>query len=226
MSVIPGTGTRAARRRLANVRRDLQRYFELDSRTGNPTALEKLAIVLKSPGLHAVVVYRFTSWLHRALGCGPLRIVPKIAYFVLDTVVIVLWGIHIDKDARIGPGLYIGHFSGVLIGPATMGSDCNISHGVTIGRRAGGERGVPTLGDRVWVGTGSVLFGGIHVGDGTTIGPLTVVGRNLPSRVLAMGNPMRVLRREYDNSADIYGRNRCLAAEAPPAAQAGPAKPD
>lgn len=209
MTAIPGTGAKKARiPMLANVRRDLRRYFELDSRTGNPSTLEKLAIVLKSPGLHAVLVYRFTSCLQRNLRFAPLRIVSKIIYFVLDTLVIAVWGIHIDKDACIGPGLYIGHFSGVLIGPVTIGCDCNISHGVTIGRRAGGDPSVPTLGDRVWVGTGSVLFGGIRIGNGTTIGPLSVVGRNLPSRVLAMGNPLRVLRRDYDNSADIYGRKR------------------
>jgi serine O-acetyltransferase len=192
-------------RMFANVRRDLQRYFALNSRNGAPSFFEKLAIVADTPGLHATLVYRFASWGNRNLRFLPLRIAMKLVYFVLDKLMIVLWGIHIDKDARIGPGLYVGHFSGILIGPVVMGRDCNISHGVTIGRRAGRDTGVPTLGDRVWIGTGCVLFGGIRIGDGTTIGPLTVVGRNVPARMLVMGNPMRLLRRDYDNSADIYG---------------------
>ena len=202
----------------AYVRRDLQRYFDLDSRTGKPSLGEKLAIVAMTPGVHAVLVFRFTSWLDRTIRWAPLRIVPKVVYMVLDMLVIILWGIHIHRDARIGPGLYIGHFSGVLIGPVVMGRDCNVSHNVTIGRRAGGDPGVPTIGDRGWIGTGCVLFGGIRVGDGTTIGPLTVVGRNLPPRVMVMGNPLRFLSREHDNHADIYGPRaaRAQGAEARP----------
>jgi serine O-acetyltransferase len=202
---LPRTAAGGASPPFALVRRDLQRYFALNSRDGRPSLLEKIAIVAGSPGLHAVLVYRLGSWAGRRARFAPLRHALRIASFVLDHLVIALWGIHVDRDARIGPGLYIGHFGGVLIGPVTMGSDCNISHNVTLGRRAGGDPGVPALGDRVWIGVGSVLFGGIRVGDGTTIGPLTVVARNLPPRVLVMGNPMRLLRREYDNSADIYG---------------------
>ncbi|HET9651737.1 MAG TPA: hypothetical protein VFP36_06085 [Usitatibacter sp.] len=195
-------------RAFANVRRDVQRYFGLESGDGAPSLLRKLAIVANSPGLHAVLVYRFASWGNRGLRFTPLRVPMKVVYFLLDKLMSMLWGIHIDKDARIGPGLYIGHFGGILIGPVTMGRDCNISHNVTMGRRAGGDRSVPTLGDRVWIGTGCVLFGGIRIGDGTTVGPLTVVGRNVPARVLVMGNPMKLLRRDYDNTADIYGPPR------------------
>ncbi|MGH7945632.1 MAG: hypothetical protein ACREF9_11555 [Opitutaceae bacterium] len=81
-----------------------------------------------------------------------------------------------------------------------------------MGRRAGGSKALPTFGDRVWIGTGSVIFGGIHIGEGVTIGPLTVVARSLPPRVLVAGNPLRLLRKNYDNSAEVYGdrsRKRC-----------------
>jgi len=44
-------------------------------------------------------------------------------------------------------------------------------------------------------------------GDGTTIGPLTVVGCNWQPRVLVTGNPMGIVRRDHDNSAEIYGLN-------------------
>jgi acetyltransferase-like isoleucine patch superfamily enzyme len=44
-------------------------------------------------------------------------------------------------------------------------------------------------------------------GDGATIGPLTVVGCNLQPRVLVTGNPMRIVRRDYGNSAEINGPN-------------------
>jgi serine O-acetyltransferase len=126
---------------------------------------------------------------------------------VLQRIGVILWGIYIHVRAEIDGGLHVSHFGGVIIGPIKMGKDCNIAHGVTIGKRAGGNPGVPTIGDRVWIGCGSVVFGGITIGDGATIGPLTVVGRNLQPRVLVTGNPMRIVRRDYDNSAEIYGPN-------------------
>ncbi len=188
------------------LRRDLQRYYSLDSSNGNPGVFEKLRIIIDAPGLQAVAVYRFGSWLNRVVHASLLRLPLKFVYYLLDKLCIIFWGIHIDEHAEIGGGLYIGHFSGVLIGPVRMGCDCNVAHQVTIGRRADGAGGVPTIGDRVWIGVGSVLFGNIHVGDGVTIGPNSVVSRNLPSRVMVMGYPLRVLRRDHDNTATIYGR--------------------
>lgn len=161
-----------------------------------------------SPGLHATLIYRFGSWVNRTFSFRVIRAPFKLIYGVLDRVSVVLWGIHIDDRADIGPGLYIAHPGGILVGPVRMGKDCNIAHHVTIGRRVDLENGVPTFGDRVWIGTQSVVFGGIRIGDGVTIGPLTVVARNLPARALVMGNPMRVLRLDYDNSAEIYGAGR------------------
>jgi serine acetyltransferase len=62
----------------------------------------------------------------------------------------------------------------------------------------------------------------VTLGDGATVGPLTVVARSVPPRTLVMGNPMRVVQINYDNSAEIYGAERTasrLRAElpAPPA---------
>lgn len=188
------------------IRRDFERYLSLDGREGRRGFLEGLRVLYDAPGLHAVLVYRFGSWINRTVRFKPARIPLKLIYHVLEKLCVMLWGIHIAEGAEIGGGLYIGHFSGVLIGPVKMGRDCNIAHQVTIGERADGKRGMPVLGNRVWVGAGSVIFGGIHIGDGVTIGPLTVVSRNLPPRVLVMGNPMRLLRKDYDNSMEVYGK--------------------
>jgi serine O-acetyltransferase len=194
-------------RRCARLRRDFARYCRIDSRDGNPGTLEKLRICLDSPGLQALVVYRFGSWVNRTIRFKLFRIPLKLIYYVLDKLTIIFWGIHIDEGADIGGGFYIGHCGGVLIGPARIGFDCSIGQQVAIGRRADGVPGVPTLGNRVWVGAGSILFGGITIGEGATIGPLTVVSRNLPPRILVIGNPMKVLRRNYDNSTAIDGAN-------------------
>ena len=52
-----------------------------------------------------------------------------------------------------------------------------------------------TIGDRCWIGAGAIILGGVTIGEGTTIGAGAVVTRDLPSRVLAVGNPARVLRK-------------------------------
>jgi serine O-acetyltransferase len=190
----------------ATVGRDIRRYMRSDSRDGHPRLCEKLHIFFGSPGLQSVLVYRFSSWVERSVHFTLIRYPLKLICYTLQKLCIICWGIHIDARAQIGGGLYIGHFGGVLIGPIHMGSDCNIAQQVTIGRRAGNDTGVPIIGDRVWIGAGSIVFGGIHIGDGVTIGPLTVVARSLPAKVLVMGNPMRLLRKDYDNSAEIYGK--------------------
>ncbi len=194
------------------VRRDMRRYFALDGAGERSSVLTKLRILIDSPGLHAIAVYRFGSWVKRKVKFKLLRYPLNIAYFILDKIVIICWGIHIDQRAEIGGGLYIGHFSGVLIGPVKMGRDCNLAHQITIGRRADGRGGVPILGDRVWIGCGAIVFGGITIGDGVTIGPATVVSRNLPPRALVMGNPMKILSRDHDNTAEIYGRDAVTSA--------------
>jgi len=197
----------APERPFSRVRRDIQRYSDYWHADGRIGYWQGLRLLLDEPGLQAVVVYRFGSWVDRRVRFPLLRYPLKLLYYILHKLMIVLWGIYIDSGAEIGAGFYVGHFGGIIVGPGKIGRDCNIAPGVIIGRRAGNvASGVPTLGDRVWVGAHSVLFDGITIGDGVTIGPLTVVGRNLPPRVLVIGNPLRVLRKDYDNSAEIYGR--------------------
>lgn len=211
-------------------KRDLGRYFALDSADGHPTLREKVRIVFDAPQLQAIAAYRFGSWVNRNVRSKVAKVPLKIAYHAMDKAAHALWGIHIDEGADIGGGLYIGHPGDVLIGPVKMGEDCNITNQVILGRRSDGrgKGGTPTIGDRVWIGTGSMLFGDIEVGSGATIGPLTVVGRNVAPHSLVMGNPMQVLRRDWDNSHQIYGTGDVR--EAPlssmkPAAQRRPTEP-
>lgn len=51
-----------------------------------------------------------------------------------------------------------------------------------------------TIGDDVWIGTGSIILPGVNIGSGTTIGAGSVVTSDIPSNVLAFGVPCRVIR--------------------------------
>lgn len=104
-------------------------------------------------------------------------------------------GISIEHGADIAPGLYIGHFGGIVVGNgAKVGSDCDISQGVTIGASGEGERrGSPVIGQRVYVGPGAKLCGPITVGDGARVDANAVVNRDVPAGATAVGIPARVV---------------------------------
>lgn len=51
-----------------------------------------------------------------------------------------------------------------------------------------------TIGNNVWIGGHAVITPGITIGDNTIIGAGSVVTRNIPSNVVAAGNPCRVIR--------------------------------
>lgn len=102
-------------------------------------------------------------------------------------------GYDISPCAEVGPGLYVApHPGGVVVHPdARIGKNCNLHHGVTIGRKHRGRRtGVPRIGDNVWIGPGAKLIGAITVGSDAVIGPNCVVSEDVPQgAVLAVARP-------------------------------------
>ena len=62
-------------------------------------------------------------------------------------------------------------------------------------RRAGWELGAPiTIQDGAWLGGGVIVCPGVTIGQNTVVGAGSVVVRDLPAGVLAVGNPARVVR--------------------------------
>ena len=105
------------------------------------------------------------------------------------------YGFDISPTTSIEPGLFLGHFSGVVISPyAVLGANINIAQGVTIGATSRGERiGAPTLEDRVWVGANAILVGKITIGREALIAPGAYVNFDVPSRAVVLGNPGKVV---------------------------------
>ena len=82
-------------------------------------------------------------------------------------------------------------------GEAVFGDNCDIAHGVTVGQaNRGSRKGCPTIGNKVWIGTGAVLVGKITVGDNVLIAPNAFVNFDVPSNSIVLGNPARVIPRE------------------------------
>ena len=86
-------------------------------------------------------------------------------------------GIEIHPGAVIGPGFFIDHGMGVVIGEtAEIGADVTLYHGVTLGGTSleKGKRH-PTIGDRVVIGAGAKVLGAITIGEDSRIGANAVV---------------------------------------------------
>lgn len=107
----------------------------------------------------------------------------------------VVFGYQIPFSTKIGKGLYLGHFGNIIINSkTTIGENCNIAQGVTIGFISrGAKKGAPKIGDNVWIGANSVVVGSIKIGDGALIAPLTFINFDIPENAVVSGNPAKIL---------------------------------
>ena len=60
------------------------------------------------------------------------------------------------------------------------------------------------IGDNVWIGAGCTILPGVHIGENSVIGAGSVVTRDIPANVLAVGNPCRVLREIGERDKEFY----------------------
>lgn len=63
------------------------------------------------------------------------------------------------------------------------------------------------IGNNVWVGANSVILPGVHIGDNSVIGAGSVVTKDIPANVVAVGNPCRVLREINENDMKFFYKN-------------------
>lgn len=161
----------------STVRADVARLGEEDN------SLRGLVRGLLSQGFLAVLVYRFFRWFHeRRFPTQPFR-------FFFERLIEITTGISIPAQTRIGKGLRIHHFGGIIIhSDVTIGESCTIYQGVTLGD-LGGWGGAPRVGNFVVVGAGAKVVGPIEVGDGCRIGANAVVRTSVPPGCLAVGVP-------------------------------------
>lgn len=99
--------------------------------------------------------------------------------------------INIPAEVKAGPGLFLSHLGRVIVHPDTvMGSNVNLATGITIGQcNRGAKKGVPTIGNQVWIGTNAVIVGKITIGDDVLIAPGAYVNTDVPSHSIVIGNP-------------------------------------
>jgi serine O-acetyltransferase len=145
---------------------------------------------LLAPGFWAVALHRLGNARMRVKSKA-LRAPLTFAYRGAFHGVIALWGIDLPYNIRVGRRLRIEHHGCLMIGARQIGDDVIIRHSVTIGLRQRNRNEFPTIGNRVEIGPGACIVGGITIGDGAYIGPNSVVARNVHPGVALVGIPPR-----------------------------------
>ena len=186
-----------SRRVLGALREDWRRYY------GDGASARELPHALLAQGLWACAEYRFGVWARREAP-APIRPVAVFLSIFTHLVVESLTGISISPGARIGPGLYIGHFGSIIVNKgAALGAGCTLSQEVTIGQDVTPPYGVPTVGRGVYFAPGVKAFGEITIGDHVAIGANAVVRESLPDRAIAVGIPARVVRIQEPDEVSV-----------------------
>ena len=185
----------------STLKKDLDAIMDRD-----PAARGRASAMLLYPSFHVLVFHRFAHPLWQGGFRTLARWLMQLARW--------LTGIEIHPAARIGPGFFIDHGMGVVIGETSVvGKNVTLYHGVTLGGTmpavdASAQRHVkrhPTLGDNVIVGAGAQILGPIEVGSCARVGGNSVVTRNVADGVTVVGVPARPLpSKKADDSFSAY----------------------
>lgn len=107
--------------------------------------------------------------------------------------------IYVGDDTMFGPNVTVAT-AGHPILPALREQVYQYNMPVFIGRNC-------------WIGAGAILLPGVHIGDGTVIGAGSVVTKDIPANVVAVGNPCRVLRPIGARDREYYFKERKIPPE-------------
>ena len=127
------------------------------------------------------------------------------------------WGgkhVHFGKNVYANFGLTLVDDTHIYVGDGTMfGPNCVIA---TAGHPIDSELrerqlqyNIPVhIGKNCWLGAGVLVMPGVTIGDNSVIGAGSVVTKDIPANVIAVGNPCRVLREIGEHDKEYYFKDR------------------
>lgn len=176
-------GVKIMKRLLNELYEDAKNIQEKD-----PAAKNILYVILLYQGFHSLIYYRIGHFFYKHRLYFIARLVSQIARF--------LTGIEIHPGAKIGRRLFIDHGMGIVIGETTtIGDDCTIYHGVTLGGTGKDKnKRHPDIGNNVMVGCGAKILGPIRIGDNVKIGANAVVTKNIEDNQTVVGIPAKSIQ--------------------------------
>lgn len=168
---------------------DVQRHRELFKLPPLTSGL-KICISMFSPRFVPVLLCR-TALKFQSLGLS----VPARCISLLNFVV---FGIEIATTCKIGPGLFLPHTHGTVIGAISIGKNATIYQGVTLGAKDldftydAAHR--PIIGDAVFLGAGAKVLGGLTLGNNVTVAANAVLLESVPDDVVVGGIPAKIIK--------------------------------
>lgn len=176
---------------------DIKKYKKY---SGNKPAI---FLILTNQGLWALCVYRLSNGIYKSKLPNIIKRILLVFAVIWQKWIEIVTGISLPYSCKIGAGFYIGHFGGIIINAsASIGSNCNISQGVTIGVSGRGEkRGVPHIGDNVYMGVNAVIAGKISIGDNCVVGANSLVVNSVEANKTVLGVPAVVIN---SNTSKAY----------------------
>ena len=115
------------------------------------------------------------------------------------------------RSITVGANTFVNYnLTALDVATITIGRDCQLGPNVQLltpthplaaqPRRDKLEAALPiVLGDNVWLGGGVIVLPGVSIGDNSVIGAGSVVTKDVPANVIAVGNPARVIRAVPDD---------------------------
>ena len=144
-------------------------------------------------GFWAIFWHRFGNW-RMSLKSRMLRVPFTLLYRFMTKICEMLCGISLPYTVILGRRVTIEHFGGMVLVADQIGDDVTIRQNTTFGiARVAERQSRPTIGNRVDVGVGAVILGGITIGDDAVIGANAVVVRDVPPGAVVGGVPARIL---------------------------------
>ena len=127
------------------------------------------------------------------------------------------WGgkhVHFGKNVYANFGLTIVDDTHIYVGDYTLFAPnvvvATAGHPIDPELRARGLQynAAVHIGKNCWIGAGALIMPGVTIGDNTVIGAGSVVTRDIPSGVVAVGNPCRVMREITERDREVYFKGR------------------
>ncbi len=175
---------------MKKLRTDIERFCRMRGHVG-AVSTPMLLVICLNPRMAPVVLLRLAGFFHeRRLG-----LMAKM-FAMLN---VLLFGIEVSPQVRIGGGLFLPHTVGTVLGAERIGDNCTIMQGVTLGTSEP-DMGFtialrPVIGNDVLIGAGAKVIGRVTVGDHARIGANAVVLSDVPAHSLAVGVPATIVVR-------------------------------
>ena len=123
-------------------------------------------------------------------------------------------------NIEVGENFFANYNLVILdVGKVKIGDNAQIAPNVSIytaghpihpdSRNSGYEYGIDiTIGDNVWIGGNTCIMPGVTIGNNVVIGGGSVVTKDLPDNVIAVGNPCRIVRKITEEDRNYYFKDR------------------